>query len=128
MKKTKSFLFTASLALALAFTISCSSSDDEEVGNTVACTIPITEASGGGSVCIEKIYLDGFSSKKSNEEKKQCKREVSGKASDNCSKGYTQKCEDESYVEGDGRKYIMYLYGDNHKNENCSSALKEYDF
>jgi hypothetical protein len=82
MKKTKSFLFTASLALALAFTISCS--DDEGSPSLLgACKF--------NDIC-EEIYGDSDDNKFKKKLREECEEDEEGSVVKKCPSGFVKEC------------------------------------
>jgi hypothetical protein len=119
MKTTRRFLLVASLALALAFTISCS--DDDSPSLTIACaSSPTSEVSEYGGrdqygkpcpdcyTCQEWYDADKYKTK-IKEECEEDEYNTGHRVLKECPKGYVRKCEE---TNGKGIVTAEFYYGE----------------
>jgi hypothetical protein len=104
------FALSASIMLAMAFTLSCSSGDEGNNGGdpasgSMACKVSAFKGKEGVVVCNEMSFLDNIPSEQINESKKECTR-MGGENLSNCPSGYKETCLKETKY---GTKKI-YLY------------------
>jgi hypothetical protein len=107
MKKTHSFLLTACLALAITFTLSCSSSDDNEEG-TGACYVESFVPGADAKMCMA-AEDEKFPMTKEMCDYASIETGYEVKFRKSCPSGYRYRleCEDEE----DGTIFYFYFYG-----------------
>jgi len=129
--KTNLFLLAAGFSLALAFTFSCSSGDDNEGGgSTAACKYTTEFRNQTVDVCEywskEDLAKAGHTIDR---KKRECKEDAEvhdngGTFYESCPSGYVLTCRDED--DGGHHPLTYYLYGDAFKDIDCDYYFRNY--